>query len=105
MPHARWQRRTADPRYGRSSGGGMRAGQPGNGGAEAVQAGLDGLTRQWDAPFPVDLRLVLGVHRRGPQDPAFRTDEAGSIWRTTRTPDGPATIRVRARREPARSAA
>jgi 3-methyladenine DNA glycosylase/8-oxoguanine DNA glycosylase len=48
----------------------------------------------WDAPFPVDARLVLGVHRHGPRDPAFRVDAAGAIWRTSLTPDGPGTLRV-----------
>jgi 3-methyladenine DNA glycosylase/8-oxoguanine DNA glycosylase len=62
-----------------------------------------GLSREWAPPFPLDVRLVLGVHRRGPQDPAYRSDPAGAIWRTTLTPDGPATLRVtggsRARRD------
>ena len=58
--------------------------------------GEDGVSRTWAAPFPVDVGLVVGVHRRGPRDPAFRADAAGAIWRTTLTPDGPATMRVRA---------
>lgn len=49
-----------------------------------------------DAHFPLDVRLVLGVHRRGPQDPAFRAEPGGAIWRTSLTPDGPATLRVTA---------
>lgn len=53
-----------------------------------------GVSLVWDAPFPVDARLVLGVHRRGPQDPAFRADPGGAIWRTSLTPDGPGTLRV-----------
>jgi 3-methyladenine DNA glycosylase/8-oxoguanine DNA glycosylase len=56
--------------------------------------GQDELSREWMAPFGVDVRLVLGVHRRGPQDPAFQLDESGAIWRTTLTPDGPATARI-----------
>jgi hypothetical protein len=60
------------------------------------QAGDLGLSLVWDAPFPLDVRLVLGVHRRGPQDPAYRNDGAGAIWRTSLTPDGPATLRVTA---------
>jgi 3-methyladenine DNA glycosylase/8-oxoguanine DNA glycosylase len=81
----------------------VRAGQRDGAEADHGQAGRDGLSREWDAPFPLDLRLVLGVHRRGPQDPAFRTDETGAIWRTTRTPEGPATLRVRARTRPDRA--
>jgi 3-methyladenine DNA glycosylase/8-oxoguanine DNA glycosylase len=60
--------------------------------------GQDELSREWMAPFGVDVRLVLGVHRRGPQDPAFQLDESGAIWRTTLTPDGPATARIRSGR-------
>jgi 3-methyladenine DNA glycosylase/8-oxoguanine DNA glycosylase len=38
------------------------------------------------------------VHRRGAGDPAFRIAADGSIWRTSLTPDGPATVRVQAGR-------
>ncbi|WP_330296683.1 DNA-3-methyladenine glycosylase family protein [Streptomyces sp. NBC_00503] len=54
-----------------------------------------GKTRTWAPPGPVDLGLVLGPLRRGPADPAFRT-AAGAVWRATRTPAGPATLRVAA---------
>src|SRR6266704_4059684 len=54
------------------------------------------LARQWRAPFPVDVRLVLSVHRRGPRDPAYRIGADGAVWRTSRTPDGPGTLRVTA---------
>jgi 3-methyladenine DNA glycosylase/8-oxoguanine DNA glycosylase len=50
--------------------------------------------RDWQAPFLVDVRLALSVHGRGRSDPTFRVDEAGAVWRTSLTPDGPATIRV-----------
>jgi 3-methyladenine DNA glycosylase/8-oxoguanine DNA glycosylase len=50
--------------------------------------------REWLAPFAVDVRLVLSVQGRGRGDPTFLTDETGAIWRTSLTPDGPATIRV-----------
>ena len=49
---------------------------------------------EWIAPFVVDVRLTLSVQGRGRGDPTFRRDETGSIWRTSLTPDGPATIRV-----------
>jgi hypothetical protein len=45
-------------------------------------------------PFAADVRLTLSVQGRGRGDPTFRADEAGAIWRTSLTPDGPATIRV-----------
>ena len=50
--------------------------------------------REWVAPFVVDVRRTLSVQGRGRGDPTFKTDEAGAIWRTSLTPDGPATIRV-----------
>ena len=56
-----------------------------------------GLSREWCAPFPVNPRQALMVHRRGPGDPAFRTGSSGAIWRTSLTPDGPGTLRVSAR--------
>ena len=55
------------------------------------------MERQWLAPFAVDVRGVLFVHRRGHGDPAFATDQSGAIWRASRTPDGPGTIRITAR--------
>ena len=54
------------------------------------------LTRCWRAPFRVDLSRTLGVHRRGKGDPAFRAEPSGAVWRTSRTPDGPATLQVTA---------
>ena len=56
--------------------------------------------REWRAPFPVDVRLTLGAHGRGRADPTFRVDEAGAVWRTSLTPDGPGTLRVTASHEP-----
>ncbi|MFE4635155.1 DNA-3-methyladenine glycosylase family protein [Streptomyces sp. NPDC056773] len=41
----------------------------------------------------MDLGLTLGPLRRGPADPTFRT-APGTVWRATRTPAGPATLRV-----------
>jgi endonuclease III len=53
------------------------------------------LALDWQAPFPVDVPLTLSVHRHGSGDPTFRFDRAGALWRTSLTPDGPATMRVR----------
>jgi len=50
--------------------------------------------REWAAPFVIDVRLTLSVQGRGRSDPTFQTGQAGEIWRTSLTPDGPATIRV-----------
>jgi 3-methyladenine DNA glycosylase/8-oxoguanine DNA glycosylase len=57
-----------------------------------------GLCREWLAPFWVDVRLTLSVHRRGRGDPAYRVAAAGAVWRTSLTPDGPGTLRVASRR-------
>src|SRR5437667_2063012 len=56
------------------------------------------LTGRWQAPFQVDLARTLGVHRRGKGDPAFRVEPSGAVWRTSRTPHGPATMRIMAGR-------
>jgi len=45
-------------------------------------------------PFPLDLDLTLGVLQRGPSDPTIRLG-AGEVWRAARTPDGPASLRLR----------
>jgi 3-methyladenine DNA glycosylase/8-oxoguanine DNA glycosylase len=53
--------------------------------------------RRWLAPFPVSVRGVLAVHRRGRRDPAFTVDQAGRIWWACQTPDGPGTLQVTGR--------
>lgn len=58
-------------------------------------------TRGGHLPLPpsadphLDLGLTLGPLRRGPHDPTFRVTPDGSVWRASRTPDGPGTLRVR----------
>jgi 3-methyladenine DNA glycosylase/8-oxoguanine DNA glycosylase len=74
--------------------GGATAGPPGTAG----RPGPAPLSRDWLAPFPVDVVLALSVHRRGHGDPAFRTDNAGAVWRTSLTPAGPGTLRLTAPR-------
>ncbi|MFF4329546.1 DNA-3-methyladenine glycosylase family protein [Streptomyces sp. NPDC001591] len=71
----------------------LRAGRtpvPAGGGVR----GGGGLRRGWSAGGGVELGLVLGPLRRGPGDPTFRVTPDGSVWRGTRTPLGPATLRV-----------
>ncbi|MGY0018081.1 DNA-3-methyladenine glycosylase family protein [Streptomyces sp. cg35] len=51
-------------------------------------------TRTYTPPAPLHLGLTLGPLRRGPADPTFRTTPDGALWRTSRTPQGPATLRV-----------
>lgn len=55
----------------------------------------EGLVREWQVPFPLDVPLTLSVHRRGGGDPAYRVDAVGAVWRTSLTPDGPGTLRIR----------
>lgn len=51
----------------------------------------------WSAPYDVDLSRVLGPFRRGGGDPTHLRAADGSWWRTSRTPDGPATLHLSAR--------
>jgi 3-methyladenine DNA glycosylase/8-oxoguanine DNA glycosylase len=55
------------------------------------------LTLSWRPGRPVDLHATLGPMRRGPGDPAYAVDRSGAVWRATRTPEGPATLRLVAR--------
>jgi 3-methyladenine DNA glycosylase/8-oxoguanine DNA glycosylase len=54
-------------------------------------------SRCWRPGRPVDLGATLGPLRRGGGDPTFRTDPAGATWLASRTPAGPATLRLRVR--------
>jgi 3-methyladenine DNA glycosylase/8-oxoguanine DNA glycosylase len=42
---------------------------------------------------PLNVGLTFGPHRHGPLDPSVRIEPDG-LWRATRTPDGPATVRL-----------
>lgn len=64
--------------------------------ASAAAASEPARILEWQAPFRLDVRVTLSVQGRGRSDPTFRIDEAGAVWRTSLTPDGPATIRVTA---------
>lgn len=52
-------------------------------------------SRRWTPAGPVDLPRTLGPLGHGPGDPAFRGTADGSVWRASRTPEGPGTLRVR----------
>jgi endonuclease III len=47
----------------------------------------------WRPDWPADVRRTLSRDRRGTGDPTLRYAEDG-VWRTTTTPDGPATVRL-----------
>jgi len=55
---------------------------------------VEPLERHFVPAQPVDLRLTLIIHGRGPGDPTMRFSRDGSTWRTSRTPEGPATMRL-----------
>ena len=78
------------------AGHGPRAGHPGPPAGVAVPPLAGAMTRQWQPPFPLDWSRTLAVHRRGRGDPAYLVDGYGAVWRTSLTPDGPATMRVHA---------
>ena len=66
---------------------------------------MEPLARRIESGAPVDLRRTLAIHRRGPGDPTLRFSRDGSAWRATRTPDGPATLRLVAERAAIRAQA
>lgn len=86
------------PRPARTTVRGGHVGVPAQGAASAP-AGAAGLRRTYAPGEPLDLRLVLGPLRRGPADPTFLAAPDGSVWRTSRTPEGPGTLRVAPRGE------
>ncbi|GAB7193671.1 DNA-3-methyladenine glycosylase 2 family protein [Kineococcus sp. NUM-3379] len=51
------------------------------------------LVRRWRPGREVDVPLHLSAFRRGGSDPTFAS-AGGVVWRATRTPEGPATLRV-----------
>ncbi len=55
--------------------------------------------RTWRPGLPVDLRRTLAPLARGPLDPTYRQERDGTVWRTTLTPDGPATARLHQQRD------
>jgi 3-methyladenine DNA glycosylase/8-oxoguanine DNA glycosylase len=55
------------------------------------------LERIWRPGFPVAIGSTLSALRRGGSDPCFRSAPGRPIWRATRTPQGPALLRLTAR--------
>ena len=51
----------------------------------------------WRPTHPVDVGRTLAPLRRGGGDPTHQVGADGSVWRTTLTPVGPATCRIRQR--------
>jgi len=55
---------------------------------------VDPLVRDWRPSWPVSLGATLGGLARGRSDPSFRRTDDRALWRTMRTPEGPATQRL-----------
>ena len=53
--------------------------------------------RIWRPGFDCSVGRMLLHRRRGAGDPTYRLDDAGRHWRGLRTPEGPATLVLRAR--------
>jgi 3-methyladenine DNA glycosylase/8-oxoguanine DNA glycosylase len=56
-----------------------------------------GVSRIWRPGRPVDVRATLSIFRHGSRDPAYQVDSLGALWRASRTPVGPVTMRLTAR--------
>ncbi|HEU4948108.1 MAG TPA: DNA-3-methyladenine glycosylase 2 family protein [Kribbella sp.] len=57
---------------------------------------MSSVVRRWQPGRPVDPHLLIGGLRRGAGDPTYRFDRATrTVWRATRTPDGPVLLRLR----------
>lgn len=56
---------------------------------------MNSVVRRWRPGRPVDPQLLIGGLRRGAGDPTYRLDRATrTVWRATRTPDGPVLLRL-----------
>jgi len=56
---------------------------------------VSSVVRRWRPGRPVDPHTVIGGLRKGPGDPAYAFDPASrTVWRATRTPDGPVLLRL-----------
>lgn len=52
--------------------------------------------REWRPGRPCPVRSILVPLRRGAGDPTFRIDAVGTVWRASRTPEGPGLLRIEA---------
>lgn len=62
-----------------------------------VTSSAGSLTGVWRPSWPCEPYDVLRTLRRGAADPTFRRAGDGAVWRSARTPEGPATLRMRSR--------
>jgi 3-methyladenine DNA glycosylase/8-oxoguanine DNA glycosylase len=52
------------------------------------------MERVWRAERPLDVRRTLAPLKHASNDPTHRATQDGVVWRTTLTPDGPASYRL-----------
>src|SRR4051812_26231272 len=56
---------------------------------------VSSVVRHWRPGRPVEPQGLIGGLRRGAGDPTYRPERAtGTVWRATRTPDGPVLLRL-----------
>jgi len=58
---------------------------------------VEPVVREWAPSWPVSLGGTLGALGRGRRDPTYRRTPDRALWRTMRSPDGPATQRLELR--------
>jgi hypothetical protein len=72
---------------------------PGRAGARPLGRPPRGAVRLWRPATAISIGQTLSALRRGGSDPCFRSQPGQPIWRATRTPDGPALLRLISRPE------
>lgn len=55
---------------------------------------MEPVVRAWAPSWPASLGSTLGALGRGRMDPTYRRTPDRALWRTMRTPEGPATQRI-----------
>jgi hypothetical protein len=50
--------------------------------------------RTWRPDWPCPVATILSPLRRGAGDPTHLREPSGAVWRASRTPDGPVTLRI-----------
>lgn len=73
---------------------GARDGTGGTSAAPASQPPKADVDVEVPVAVPLDVRVTLGIHRRGTGDPTMRLEPDGRAWRATRTPEGAATTLI-----------
>lgn len=59
-----------------------------------ARSGAPKASRSWKPGRPVDVHVTLSGLRHGGADPCYRHEPDGTVWRATRTPQGPGLLRL-----------